>query len=57
MQVVRDIQVGVQWVAFQLAVQGRGEVAPGPLQGRQWVEQDRHQAGVEAGTGRGMPLS
>ena len=46
---VRDIQVGVQWVAFQLAVQGRGEVAPGPLQGR-------HQAGMEAAAGRGMPL-
>ena len=34
-QVVRDIQVEVQWVAVQLAVQGRGEVVPGPLQGRQ----------------------
>ena len=35
MQVVRDIQVEVQWVVVQLAVQGRGEVDPGPLQGRQ----------------------
>ena len=55
-QLVQDIQVGVQWVAVQLAVQGRGEVDPGPLQGRQWVEQGRHQVGVEAGTGRGTPL-
>ena len=47
----------MQWVAFQLAVQGRGEVAPGLLQGRQWVEQGRNQAGVEPGMGREMPLS
>ena len=50
MQAVQNIQVEVEWVAFQLAVQGRGEVAPGSLQGR-------HQAGVEAGMGREMPLS
>ena len=53
-QVVQNIQVEVQWVSFQLAVQGRGEVVPGPLQHRQQVEQGRHQAGVEAERGKRM---
>ena len=53
-QIVQDIQVEVQWVSFQLAVQGRGEVVPGPLQHRQQVEQGRHQAGVEVERGSWM---
>ena len=57
-QIVQNIQVEVQWVSFQLVVQGRGrgrgEVVPGPLQHRQQVEQGRHQAGVEAERGSWM---
>ena len=53
-RIVQDIQVEVQWVSFQLAVQGRGEVVPGPLQHRQQVEQGRHRAGVEVERGSWM---
>ena len=38
-------------VSFHLAVQGRGEVVPGPLQHKQQVEHGRHRAGVEAERG------
>ena len=57
-QIVQDIQVEVQWVSFQLVVQGRGrgrgEVVLGLLQHRQQVEQGRYQAGVKAGRGKRM---